>query len=215
MQSSDGFVVNSKAAAAFCCAAAFALLLPNRALPESGTSDARSCVPGQAGALKQNCDTQITAQVQSGSRIRSLAGGWQLVRTNHPSGGPDAVSAMHVVDTANSDTGLAGLSLQCAEHGIEVLLVTLEHLAKGARLRVVMTASDGAPTEMEGSVAQSGESLSLPQQAASLAAGEWQKSARLFVQIEKQPVPMHGEIPIAGLDVALQTLKANCPQPQR
>lgn len=195
-------------------AATFAALLTAEARPEAPLPDFPECAPGKA-ASQQKCDDQISAQVGSGSHITSLAGGWQLVRTKHPAGGSDAVSAMHVVDAAKSDVGLAGLSLQCGPQGVEVVLVMLEHMSRSERFRVTLTPNTGAAAEMEASVAQSGETLLLPEQAAKLAAGEWQQASNLSIQIQKQAMAVRGEIPISGLGAALQILNASCPRSRR
>lgn len=196
-------------------AATFAALLTAEARPAAPIPDFPECAPGQAPSQQQKCDDQISAQVGSGSRITSLPGGWQLVRTKHPAGGSEAVSAMHVVDAAKSDVGLAGLSLQCGPQGVGVILVMLERMSRSERPRVTLTPSSGATAQMEASVAQSGETLLLPQEASRLAAGEWQKASKLSVQIEERATLVRGEIPIDGLGAALQALNATCPQPRR
>ncbi|GLR88541.1 hypothetical protein GCM10007857_52530 [Bradyrhizobium iriomotense] len=132
------------------------------------------------------------------------------MRTKNPSGGPDAVSVMHVADSSKSDLSLAGLNLQCGQKGVEVILVTLERRSRADRPKLALSTTGGR-SEFEATVVQAGEALLLPQTAADLAAHDWQNSPQLSVEIEAKPAPIRGVIPLMGLAAAMKTLTASCP----
>jgi hypothetical protein len=129
--------------------------------PEPPPPRSLNCLSGATFDQRQKCDEEALGQAQK-SQTTQLDGGWRLVRTRNQSGGADAVSVMHVADTAKSDTGLAGLSLQCGRDGIEVVLIVLERLSRTARPSVTLTAGINR-VEFEASVVQGGEVLLLPQ----------------------------------------------------
>src|SRR5947208_2016667 len=81
-----------------------------------------NCASDVSPEQRQRCDEEAFRQVETGSQSTQLEDGWRLVKSRDPDGGADAVSAMHVVDSARSDARLAGLSLQCGKNGIEVVL---------------------------------------------------------------------------------------------
>ncbi len=56
----------------------------------------------------QRCEDMFARKVEAGSRTSQLPGGWRLVKTPDPSGGPDAVSVLHAADTTKSDLNFAG-----------------------------------------------------------------------------------------------------------
>jgi len=158
---------------------------------------------------RQQCEERFSQSVKASSRTVELDGGWRLVRTPNPQGGPEAVSIMHVSDTAKSDFALAGLALRCGGTGIEPLLIVLEPLATGSRPQVVLTAGS-TQSQVEASAVQGGLALLLPPMASNLAAGPWQKSNELSVEIAIKPIPIRGIVPISGLSKALQTLTQIC-----
>lgn len=158
---------------------------------------------------RQQCEERFSQSVKASSRTAELDGGWRLVRTPNPQGGPEAVSIMHVSDTAKSDFALAGLTLRCGGTGIEPLLIVLEPLATGSRPQVVLTAGS-TQSQVEASAVQGGLALLLPPMASNLAAGPWQKSNELSVEIAIKPIPIRGIVPISGLSKALQTLTQIC-----
>lgn len=194
-----------------CVLAIVALLSTPNARSEQTYSGMRGCVSGVGVARQQECDSEVSKQVGSGSNIIPLSGGWQLVKTKNPSGGPDAVSVMHVADAKRSDIGLAGLSLQCGRQGIEVLLITLERISHGDRPRVTLTSGSGRVAELDASVVQAGQALLLPRTALQLATGDWQQTDELSVQIESKPTSIRGTVPIGGLATAYQLLTESCP----
>ena len=158
---------------------------------------------------RQRCEERFSQSVKASSRTSDLDGGWRLVRTPNPQGGPEAVSIMHVSDTAKSDFGLAGLTFRCGGTGIEPLLIVLEPLPGGSHPRVIVKAGS-TQSEFEASAIQGGQALLLPQVASNLAAGQWQTANELSVEIAVKPVPIRGVLPITGLSGALQTLTQTC-----
>jgi hypothetical protein len=168
-----------------------------------------NCSAGASPDQRQRCDEEAFKQVETRSQTIQLDRGWRLVRTRDPRGGADAVSVMHVVDTGKSDASLAGLSLQCSQDGIEVVLIILERLSRTGRPAVILTAGKKR-AEFEASVGQTGEALLLPRAAFDLAAGEWQNANELSVEIETKPTPIRGIVPIGGLSTAIQQLSENC-----
>lgn len=171
----------------------------------------RDCVTGLGAEQQQECDREISKQVGGGSNITPLNGGWQLVKTRNLSGGPDAVSVMHVADTKKSDVGLAGLSLQCGRKGIEVVLITLERMSRSDRPKVALSSGTGPMVQLEASVVQAGDALLLPENASELATGDWQRATELSVEIGSKPTPIRGMVPIGGLAAAYRMLTQSCP----
>ncbi|MBR0697945.1 hypothetical protein [Bradyrhizobium lablabi] len=167
------------------------------------------CKSGVSPERRQRCDEEAFRQVETGSESTRLEGGWRLVKSRNPEGGADAISVMHVVDSAKSDTRLAGLSLQCAKDGVEVVLIVLEPLPRSPRPKVVLTTGEGR-AEFEGSVVQGGAAVRLPADASRLAASDWQTAPELSVEIGTEPTAIRGTVPIAGLAAALLYLSQNC-----
>jgi hypothetical protein len=193
-----------------CVLAIIALFSIPNARSEQTNSGTRGCVTGVGVARQQECDSEVSKQVGSGSNIILLDGGWQLVKTKDPSGGPDAVSVMHVADAKRSDIGLAGLSLQCGRQGIEVLLIVLERMSRGEP-KVTLTSGNGRIAVFNASVVQTGQALLLPRNAAEFATRDWQQANELSVEIEGKSTSIRGTVPIGGLAVAYQLLTESCP----
>jgi hypothetical protein len=155
---------------------------------------------------------------------------WRLVRTPNPRGGPDAISIMRTADLARSDSNLAGLTLRCAQSGVEILIILLEPLPLRARPQVTTSAA-GSETTFEATVVPPGIAILLSADAWALLQGPWQ--APLEVQSlvshgesraagfaalcrahkQHEQASVHGAIPITGLSAALEALRANCPLP--
>jgi hypothetical protein len=186
-----------------------ALILAGAAHSEPANPPLQGCILGGSANQQRQCDQQASEQLTSASRITVLDGGWRLVRTKNPSGGADAVSVMHVADSVKSDVSLAGLNLQCGQHGLDVILVTLERRSRGDHPKVMLSTSSSR-NEFEATVIQAGEALLLPQTAADHAAHDWQNSPQISVEIEGKPAPIRGVIPIMGLAAAMKALTANC-----
>ncbi|WP_369726047.1 hypothetical protein AB8Z38_15995 [Bradyrhizobium sp. LLZ17] len=193
-----------------CVLAVIALLSSPNARSEQANSATRGCVTGVGVARQQECDSAVSKQVGSGSNIILLSGGWQLVKTKDPSGGPDAVSIMHVADAKRSDIGLAGLSLQCGRQGIEILLIILERMSRGEP-KVTLTSGNGRIAVFDASVVQAGQALLLPGNAAEFASRDWQQADELSVEIEGKSTSIRGTVPIGGLAGAYRLLTESCP----
>lgn len=193
-----------------CALAIIALLSIPNARSEQTNSGTRGCVTGVGVDRQRECDTEVSKEVGNGSNIILLSGGWQLVKTSNPSGGPDAVSIMHVADVKRSDIGLAGLSLQCGRQGIEVLLIILERMPRGEP-KVTLTSGNGRIAVFNAPVVQAGQALLLPRNAAEFATRDWQQANELSIEIEGKSTSIRGTVPIGGLTVAYQLLTESCP----
>jgi hypothetical protein len=158
---------------------------------------------------RQRCEETFSQSVKASSRTAVLDGGWRLVRTPNPQGGAEAISIMHVSDTSKSDFALAGLTLRCSGSDIEPLLIVLEPLPGGSHPPVTVKAGS-SEAQFEASAIQGGQALLLPRAASNLAAGQWQSASELSVEIEINPAPIRGVVPIAGLSQALRTLTQTC-----
>jgi len=169
-----------------------------------------NCASGVSPEQRQRCDEEAFRQVETGSQSTQLEGGWRLVKSRNPDGGADAISAMHVVDSAKSDARLAGLSLQCGRDGIEIVLIVLEPLSRSTRPNVVLITGEKR-AEFAASVIQGGAALLLPADASKLAASDWQGGTELSVEIATKPTAIRGAVPIGGLSTALRYLSQNCP----
>src|SRR5260370_15241045 len=101
-------------------------------------ADFKDCSGKLAPGDLQRCEDMFARKVEAGSRTSQLPGGWRLVKTPDPSGGPDAVSVLHAADTTKSDLNFAGLTLRCGQTGIETLLILLEPLARGSQYGVLV-----------------------------------------------------------------------------
>jgi hypothetical protein len=171
-------------------------------------SGAQDCSAGSSRD-RQRCEEAFSRNVKASNRTTELPGGWRLVKTANPSGGPDAVAIMHVSDTAKSDLNLAGLTVRCGQGSPEILLIVLGPLPHGSHPSITIE-SGPRRVEFEASVIEGGEALLLPQIASSLAAGDWQRANELSVEIAIKPVLIRGVVPTTGLSTALQTLAQNC-----
>jgi hypothetical protein len=170
---------------------------------------AEDCTGNLAPNDLKRCEDTFARKVQTGSRTADLPGGWRLVRTPDPRGGPDAVSILHTADTLRSDANFAGLTFRCSRSGIEALLVVIPPLDRGSHYAIRIN-SGANETQFEAKALQAGEVLLLPQNATALAAGPWQAAPQLSVDIAT-PSPIHGSVPTGGLSGALAILSQSCP----
>jgi hypothetical protein len=138
-----------------------------------------------------------------------LTGGWHLVRTRHPQGGPDAVSIMHTADISKSDLDLAGLMLRCGDGGTEILVVLIRPFPLRARPKVAFGKS-GSETHFDTSVVAPGTAILLPQDAATLVNGPWRSLSELFIQVDDEQVSIRGVVALTGLKSAFDMLMTNC-----
>ena len=149
-------------------------------------------------------------QTNHGGTLNSeLTNEWHLVRTPNPKGGADAISIMHTPDTARSDIDLAGLMIRCRERGTEVAIALLR--AYSVRTKpIVIFGEPGNETRLETTIAAPGTVVLLPGNANALVDGLWRAEKDLFLQIDDGQTPIHGVIPLAGLQAAFKLLTANC-----
>jgi hypothetical protein len=172
-------------------------------------ADFRECGAKPAPGDLQRCEDMFARKVESGSRTSQLPGGWRLVRTPDPRGGPDAVSVLHAADTIKSDLNFAGLTFRCGQAGVETLLILLEPLTRGSQY-VVRVKGGTTETPFEAEALQRGEVLLLPPSATALAGGAWQSVPELSVDIAG-PSPIRGSVALGGLAGALSILSPSCP----
>ena len=171
--------------------------------------NAQDCAGKLAPNDLKRCEDTFARKVETGSRTSDLPGGWRLVRTPDPRGGPDAVSVLHTADTLRSDANFAGLTFRCSRSGIEALLVVIPPLDRGSHY-AIRTSGGTTETQLEATALQAGEVLLLPPNATALAAGPWQAASELLVDIAA-PSPIHGSVPTGGLSSALAVLSQSCP----
>jgi hypothetical protein len=149
--------------------------------------------------------------------LPALPGGWRLVRTPR-AGEAEAVSIMHTADPTRSDVGLAGLMVRCAPSTSgdrptpEILIVAVQPFAPRSTPEVSVTA-DGRTVHFVAVVVPPYTALRLPPEAGALAAGAWQRTDELGVEISEGPVTIRGVVPVSGLEQAYRSLVAGCPPP--
>src|SRR6516165_2287565 len=137
-------------------------------------------------------------------------GTWQLNRTTNPAGGPDTISISKIADAARSDHDVAGLMLRCAEGATtEVLVVLIEPLPPRTHPKVTVSAGP-TTTEFTASVVTPGALVLLPEKASALVEHAWQSVPELVVTIAENHRSLHGVIPMADINTAMQTLQSNC-----
>lgn len=139
-----------------------------------------------------------------------LAGGWHLVSTHNPQGGPDAISIMHTADTSRSDLELAGLMIRCSRSGTEVVVVLLRTFPLRARPHVLF-GKPGHETQFEATVAPPGTAVLVPGDATTLISGPWQTQDDLFIQVIDGQTTIAGVVVLAGLQPAFKALVTSCP----
>jgi hypothetical protein len=138
----------------------------------------------------------------------TASGTWQLVRTPNPAGGPDSISITKMVN--RSDHDIAGLMLRCAEGATtEVLVVLIEPLQLRTHPKVTVAAG-ARTTEFTASVVTPGALVLLPEKASALVENAWQSVPELAVTIAENHRSLHGVIPLANINTAMQALQSNC-----
>ena len=165
-----------------------------------------------AAASAANGAKAATIAVASAMPISGsdLAGGWHLVRTHNPQGGPDAISIMHTADTSRSDLELAGLMIRCSRSGTEVVVVLLRTFPLRARPHVLF-GKPGHETQFEATVAPPGTAVLVPGDATALISGPWQTQDDLFIQVIDGQTTIAGVVALAGLQSAFKVLVTSCP----
>jgi hypothetical protein len=138
----------------------------------------------------------------------TASGTWQLLRTPNPAGGPDSISITKMVN--RSDHDIAGLMLRCAEGATtEVLVVLIEPLQLRTHPKVTVAAG-ARTTEFTASVVTPGALVLLPEKASALVEHAWRSVPELAVTIAENHSSLHGVIPVADINTAMQTLQSNC-----
>ena len=140
-----------------------------------------------------------------------IPGGWRLMRTPNPGGGPDAVSMIHTADLIHSDPDLAGLMLRCAQSGAELLIVVVTPFPPGAHPDVTISGSGGNDWHFTGQVVPPGAELLLPPESTTLVSTAWRSARELKVKVSSPDQSFGGVIPVDGMATALATLMASCP----
>lgn len=138
-----------------------------------------------------------------------LIGGWRLVRTINPQGGPDAISIMHTADTSRSDIDFAGLIIRCDQHDPEVAIVSVRSFSFHARPRV-MIGSPGNEQEFNGAVAPPGTVILLPHKATDQLLRSWNAIRNLYIRVNDGQATIRGVVNIEDLSSALKPLIASC-----
>jgi len=136
-------------------------------------------------------------------------GGWRLLRTPNPQGGPEAVSIMRSADLVQTDPDLAGLMVRCAPKNPEVLIVMMQPAPPGAQPRVDIGPA-GRTVSFTATVLPPGLAILLPDDAAALVQHQWQQAPELSIVVDEGQTKARGVVPMAGLQAALQLLLANC-----
>ena len=139
-----------------------------------------------------------------------IPGGWRLMRTPNPRGGPDAVSMTHTADLIHSDPDLAGLMLRCAQSGAELLIVVVTPFPPGAHPDVTISGG-GNDWHFTGQVVPPGAELLLPPESTTLVSTAWRSARALTVKVSSPDQSFGGVIPVDGMATALATLMASCP----
>jgi hypothetical protein len=176
------------------------------------SSDLRRCLAITDSAARLRCLETAAASRQEQPQPRlGEAGGWRLLRTPDPRGGPDAVSIMHTADMLRSDPDFAGLMLRCAEDGIDVLVIVVAPRPPRARPQVKF-GPPGHEANYQATVVPPFTALLLPKDATSLVSGlRGTASADLSIEINDESPAVGGTVALAGLRPALEGLKASCP----
>ena len=126
-----------------------------------------------------------------------LTGGWRLVRTPNPRGGPDAVSVMHTADTSRSDLNLAGLMIRCKDGRSELAIVLLNAFPLRARPRVVF-GNPGPETQFEATIGPPGTAVVLPGDPKVIIGRAQSAGDELFIRVIEGPTTVSGVVPLAG-----------------
>lgn len=159
---------------------------------------------GAAGGASPNVQTDRERTLNS-----ELTNGWHLMRTPSPNGGADAISLIHTPDASRSDIDLAGLMIRCHDRGTEVAIALLRAFPIRAK-PIVIFGRPGNETRLETTVGAPGTVLVVPGNANALVGELWREEKDLFLQIDVNQTPIHGVIPLAGLQAAFKVLAASC-----
>ncbi len=197
------------------CATLFFLWLTSEAFPvhsQTTGTDMPDCSLRPTSSERLHCIEEFSQRTKAVNRTSELPGGWRLVKTPNPRGGSDAVSIMHISDSAKSDLALAGLTLRCAQSGgIEALLILLEPIdRKSHTTAITVTIKAGsAPTAFEASIVQGGEAVLLRKPPLEDVLKAWQQASDLDIDIASD-TPIRGHVAVTGLSDAMPALSQAC-----
>jgi hypothetical protein len=139
-----------------------------------------------------------------------VQGGWRLIRTPNPRGGPDAVSMTHTADLTHSDPDFAGIMLRCGQSGAELVIVVVTPFPLGAHPDTTISGG-GRVWRFAGQVVPPGAELLLPPEATTLVTTAWQSLRDLTIKVSSPNQSVEGVISTDGISAALATLMASCP----
>lgn len=136
---------------------------------------------------------------------------WRLIKTPHPSGGPEAVAIMRTADTAQSDPDLAGLMIRCQQRpGLEVVLALVRPLPPRSKRDVIVSLGT-AESILHAEASPAGTALVLPIDATAFTTGPFRDQSRLSIRINDPETAIRGVVPLDGVGPAITELAANCP----
>ena len=185
------------------------VLCPQSDKAQPVPSELPNCSARMDSGLRQRCEEEFSRRVAASNQTRELTGGWRLVKTPDPRGGPQTISVMHVSDTSKSDFGLAGITFRCGPTDIETLLVILDPLPRGSQPQVTVKDSR-TEIQFKATAINGGQMLLLPQTASNSASGSWKSASELSLEIVADAISIKGVVPIAGLSGALEALSQAC-----
>lgn len=199
------------------CGILFLLWLTSGAFPADGQTagtDMPDCSTKPTSSERLHCIEEFSRRTKAVNRTSELPGGWRLVKTANPRGGPDAVSIMHISDSAKSDLALAGLTLRCAQSGgIEALLILLDPIDRKSSLLATPIAvkikSGSAATDFEASIVQGGEAVLLRKPPLDEVLKGWEQASDLDIDIASE-TPIRGHVAVTGLSDATAALAQAC-----
>lgn len=198
------------------CAILFLLWLTGEAFPVHGQTagtDMPDCSARPTSSERLHCIEEFSQRTKAVNRTSELPGGWRLVKTANPRGGADAVSIMHISDSAKSDLALAGLTLRCAQSGgIEALLILLEPIDRKSHVLTpiaVKIKSGETATDFEASIVQGGEAVLLRKPPLDDVLKTWEQAADLEIDIAAD-TPVRGHVAVTGLSDAMAALSQAC-----
>jgi hypothetical protein len=151
----------------------------------------------------------VAGQLDQTANVGGTHDAWTVARSRDPAGGPDAISIMRTAEMTRSDPDIAGLTLRCAENGVEVLVIVIEPQPPRSRPRVSLNAMRSSVT-YEATVVPPFSALLLPREASALLIDQWKVAPELSIQVDSEGAVARGVVVMTGFQVALGRLTANC-----
>lgn len=119
------------------------------------------------------------------------------------------MSVSHTADLDRSDVNFAGVMLRCGEKNMEVIVVAVTPFSPRAKPEVTV-GTNAQEWRFNAEVIPPGAELQLPIEAIRLAAGSWQSTRELTIQVVSQEQSFSGVVPTEGIGQALAALRAYC-----